>query len=338
MSTSQESLANPPFNDPRADVILQSSDGVHFRVFKIILSFASPIFSDMFSIPLPASRNPDSDDDVPVVTVSENAEALDLSLRHIYPLQTPDTVPLRDAGLLAEFAHKYQVDALEKSVKRYLVDSIEQDPVGVYAIAVAYGYKGVGKSAAQSCLNLPFSRLESQFARCATAEDFAALLRYHVACGEAASTVASERTWFSSLGQSITFMSVGTKAGCGACTAEDFMDLTSNTYSEPMSHNYYPRSVDEASPDRRYGPLCLWSYLHRSALVLARHPAAEAVAADDFILKAIHCASCPPDYRRQMLELGGVFGKEIKKAVELVSMLLYPPFHDDDVCNVQCSI
>ena len=28
-----------------------------------------------------------------------------------------------------------------------------------------------------------------------------------------------------------------------------------------------------------------------------------------------------------MLELGGVFGKEIKKAVERVSMLLYPPLH-----------
>ena len=230
----QKSLAKAPFNDPRADVILQSSDGVHFRVFKIILSFASPIFSDMFSLPLPASQNPDSDDEVPMVTLSENSEALDLSLRHIYPLQTPDTVPLRDASLLAEFAHKYQVDALEKSVRCYLAESIEQDPVGVYAIAVAYGYKGVGKSAAQLCLDLPFSRLESPFARYATADDFAALLKYHVACGEAASAVASERTWFSSLGQFVNFMSVGNKAGCAACTSQDFMDLTSNTSGEPI--------------------------------------------------------------------------------------------------------
>jgi hypothetical protein len=230
----QESLAKAPFNDPKADVILQSSDGVHFRVFKIILSFASPIFSDMFSIPLPAPRNPDSDDEVPMVSLSENAEALDLSLRHIYPLQTPDTVPLRDASIIAEFAHKYQVDALEKSVRHYLADSTEQDPVGVYAIAVAYGYKGVGKSAAQLCLNLPFSRLESQFACCTTADVLVALLRYHVACGDAASAVASQRTWFSSLGQSVNFMSVGNKAGCGACTAQDFMDLTSETYGEPI--------------------------------------------------------------------------------------------------------
>ena len=147
----QESFAKIPFNDSRADVILQSSDGVHFRVFKIIFSFASPIFSDMFGIPLSASQNPDSDNEVPMVTISENSEALDLSLHHICPLQTPDTVPLRDdASVLAEFTHKYKADALEKSVKHYLVDSIEQDPVGAYAIAISYGYKGVGRALRKS--------------------------------------------------------------------------------------------------------------------------------------------------------------------------------------------
>jgi hypothetical protein len=80
-----------------------------------------------------------------VVAVSENTEALDLSLHHIYPLQTPNMVLLCNVALLAEFVHKYQVDMLEKSVKYYLMDSIKQDPVGVYAIAVAYEYKDVGK-------------------------------------------------------------------------------------------------------------------------------------------------------------------------------------------------
>jgi hypothetical protein len=232
----QETLANDPFNDPRADLILQSSDGVHFRVFKIILALASSVFSDMFSIPLPTSRIPDSGNNVQVVSVSENSEALDLSMRHIYPLQAPDTLSLCDAAILAEFAHKYQVDALEKSVKHYLADSIDHDPVGVYAIAVAYGYKCVGKRAAQSCLNLPFSRLESPFARCATVEQFAALLRYHVACGEAASAVASERTWFSSLGQGVNFMTVGNRAGCSACLAQDVIIMIDPTTNVPGRH------------------------------------------------------------------------------------------------------
>ncbi len=71
---------------------------------------------------------------------------------------------------------------------------------------------------------------------------------------------------------------------------------------------------------KRYAPQCLWSYLHRSALILARHPTAEAVAADDFVLKAYNCAQCPPDNRRQMLELSRAFRKEITKAIERVSI------------------
>jgi hypothetical protein len=134
-----------------------------------------------------------------VVAVSENTEALDLSLHHIYPLQTPNMVLLCNVALLAEFVHKYQVDMLEKSVKYYLMDSIKQDPVGVYAIAVAYEYKDVGKSAIRPCLNLPFFHLESQFVHYTIAEDFVALLRYHVACEEVATTATSEQTWFLSL-------------------------------------------------------------------------------------------------------------------------------------------
>jgi hypothetical protein len=227
----QETLAKAPFNDPRADVILQSIDGVRFRVFKIMLSFASTVFSDMFSIPPPSSKNVDLDDEIQTVLLSENSDALDLCLRHVYPLQTPDSAPLRDTSILAEFAHKYQVDVLDKTIRHYLTDNIKHDPVGVYAIAVTYGYRGVGKSAAESCLNLPFSRIQSPYARYATTENFAELLRYHVSCGEASSAVATDRTWFSSLGQ-ITFVSIGNRNGCHTCAAQDFMDLNANAHGE----------------------------------------------------------------------------------------------------------
>ena len=73
-------------------------------------------------------------------------------------------------------------------------------------------------------------------------------------------------------------------------------------------------------PGERSGPQCLWTYLYRSALVLAHHPTAEAVNADDFVLKACDCTQCPSETRRQMLEPSGVFGREVKKAVERVSM------------------
>ena len=41
--------ADAPFNKPTANIILKSSDDVHFRVRKGILAEASPVFDDMFT-------------------------------------------------------------------------------------------------------------------------------------------------------------------------------------------------------------------------------------------------------------------------------------------------
>ena len=110
VSTISETLVDAPFDDTRADVILRSSDGVDFRVFRIILSLASPIFADMFSIPQPAAREFHAGPQV--VTLSEDSKALDLVLRHLYPMEHPTEIELRDACILIEFARKYEVKAI----------------------------------------------------------------------------------------------------------------------------------------------------------------------------------------------------------------------------------
>src|SRR5216683_4070571 len=149
-------LAQAPFDDVRADLILQSSEKelVHFRVSKFILSIASPIFADMLSIPSPVSQS--SRDEVQVVTLSEDSETLDLSLRHIYPLRSPEVAELPQMRMVAEFAHKYQVDALEQDVSRHLMDAVDRDPIGVYVIAITYGYKSVREKAFRLSLKYAF--------------------------------------------------------------------------------------------------------------------------------------------------------------------------------------
>ena len=135
--TDSQILAKAPFDDAQADLILKSSDGVHFHVFKNILSLASPIFNDMFSIPFPLSQG--SNDEVHVVPLSEHSTALDVALRHIYPVRPPRAADtLSYASILAEFARKYQVEALDNCITGYLIDNVKRDPVGVYAIAVTY--------------------------------------------------------------------------------------------------------------------------------------------------------------------------------------------------------
>ena len=248
-----EKLADAPFDDAQADLILQSSDEVptHFRVFKNILSLASPVFGDMFTLPSPPSENPH--DEVQVVPLSEDSITLDIALRHIYPLrrtQPSEADNLRYARILAEFARKYQVEGLDQFIKGYLKDSLEcdpaTDPVGVYAIAVTYGYNDIGRSAAHTCLTLPFYDLRSPYLPCATLEHILELLRYHVACGEAASNLASsDRSWLSSLVLAEDITSKRGSRMCSQCTVTDFTSQTSSKSRGPRFNNYNSDDDDE---------------------------------------------------------------------------------------------
>ena len=314
-----ENLAEAPFNDKKADLILQSSDQVLFYVFKPILSFASPAFTDMFSLPPPPSQN--SRDEVQVVSLSEDSTTLDLALRHIYPMQPPEGDKLQYASILAEFTRKYQVEALNKFITSYLTDSIKRDPVGVYAIAVTYGYDDIGANAARSCLNLRFSRLKSPYLRCSTTE--LELLKYYVACGDAASAFASSnRSWSRPLTNNGIFNpQIRDTIGCQYCSMPDFIDQDRNDDGRAT----YVRV--------RSAPRCVWNYLHRSALVLARHPSAEAISTEGFVMESNKCDRCAQYMRGQLLEFSVLLGKEIKKAVETVSLSLYPWF---DASNGVC--
>ena len=106
VSSSPEKLAEAPFDNALTDLVLQSSDKVNFHVFKNILSLASPIFTDMFDIPSPPSEKPH--DEVHVVPLSEHSTALEVALRHIYPVRTTASKAekLHYASLLARVCTK----------------------------------------------------------------------------------------------------------------------------------------------------------------------------------------------------------------------------------------
>ncbi|KAJ7501149.1 hypothetical protein B0H11DRAFT_755389 [Mycena galericulata] len=76
----------PPFDEVGTDIILRSSDGVDFHVYRVVLSLASPFFKQMFSLPQPESATP-----VPVIPVAEASGILDLVLRLWYPGANPAT-------------------------------------------------------------------------------------------------------------------------------------------------------------------------------------------------------------------------------------------------------
>ena len=178
-------LADAPFDDRRADLVLRSSDGVNFFVFKVVLSLASSVFADMFTLPLPAAPQ-NSSDEPPVVQLPEDAETLDMALRYCYPVPSPKVVTLRDARILLEFARKYQVDVIKDSdsLTRFLTDTVERNPAGIYALVSAYEYQDVAVKALRSSLMIPIYLLHSrELHDSTTREQYEALIHYHVRQG-----------------------------------------------------------------------------------------------------------------------------------------------------------
>jgi hypothetical protein len=96
-----------------------------------------------------------------VVLLPEDAETLDLALRHCYPIRSPEMVKQRDARILLEFARKYQVDLIEPALTRFLTDTIERDPVGVYALAAAYECHDIAEQGTAVILKVPMYQLQS---------------------------------------------------------------------------------------------------------------------------------------------------------------------------------
>ena len=76
---------------PDANLVIQSSDSVNFKVHKSVLAAASPFFEDLLSLPQP----PDSYfvDGLPVVQLSEDSELLSTLVSMLYPLRlvVPDS-------------------------------------------------------------------------------------------------------------------------------------------------------------------------------------------------------------------------------------------------------
>jgi hypothetical protein len=96
-----QDLCPPDLED--ADIILQSSEGVNFRVHKLIVSMASSHLLDTES---------DLQDGLPVFDVSEDARTLGALLWLCYPFCDPNVMDIEVAGAVLRAARKYQINKI----------------------------------------------------------------------------------------------------------------------------------------------------------------------------------------------------------------------------------
>ena len=131
---------NDEFNASGGDIILRTQDPPNrgFQVHKLVLSLASPVFRDMFSIPQPGLNT--SNADIEVIDVTDPPRALDLVLRLIYPFSPPrvDSLDLLVEGLV--ITDKYNIEGARVRLRESLNGFIKEAPLRVYAIAYRFGF------------------------------------------------------------------------------------------------------------------------------------------------------------------------------------------------------
>ncbi|KAI0289278.1 hypothetical protein BC826DRAFT_1107139 [Russula brevipes] len=118
---------HPPLNYSdmsNADVTLQSSDLVKFRVHKAVLATSSPFFRDMFSLPQPSNDEPAGE--LPMVPLPEDAASNDAILA------------------LLSAAQKYDMVAVQSSIRaeasrRVLLSLPRAEAFRMYAVACSRG-------------------------------------------------------------------------------------------------------------------------------------------------------------------------------------------------------
>ena len=118
-----------------ADVVLQSSDLVSFRVHKSILAISSPFFNDLFSLPQP--RHDAADDGLPIVHVPEDAELLHSLLTVLYPISSVIPVSYERTLTLLAALQKYDMDIAISTVRPEIAHQLPTTPAAFHAYAIA---------------------------------------------------------------------------------------------------------------------------------------------------------------------------------------------------------
>ncbi|KAI1796677.1 hypothetical protein LXA43DRAFT_569482 [Ganoderma leucocontextum] len=147
-------FAGPPFDNPTADVVIRSPDGVHFRVRSAILSEASPVFSDMLtSNPLASERTTDGKH---LLVVPEESAVLDPLLRLCYPVTDPVFTDLKDVRLVLAAAMKYRMTEARTLLKKLLCSYIDGQPLRVWAAACLLRLEEEARAAASALFGKEF--------------------------------------------------------------------------------------------------------------------------------------------------------------------------------------
>ncbi|KDQ50399.1 hypothetical protein JAAARDRAFT_583473 [Jaapia argillacea MUCL 33604] len=305
-----------PFNSPKADVILRSSDGVDFPMPKLLLSLSSSVFSDMFDLPQTNSDSKpfaNSGDGLPVVDVSEVSHVLEMLLRPCFPWEVPVFSTVKELAEVLQAAEKYGMERIVDSVRKTFTETkyVENHPEEVYALACRFKFKDVARTAAKYTLRKPMPGDYTPAFEDISGGDIHRLMEYHKTCGNRVVSLVPED---------------GTTIECG--TIWDSVALSCTTSTCQPSTSLLKRGPSKYDERRRTSSRTprqwWWSMLHDIRKELQERPLSaawkERATSPEALRKAMECETCrpraPDEVKKMVMDLADKVGNEIAK-VEL---------------------
>lgn len=191
----QSLIASSPLNK-EPDLVIRTSDGIEFGVFRVILQLCSHFFEDMIETPQPSNADRSKIfPRVPIVDVTEDSLTIKRLLKFCYPGASPHLETFDDVLSILEVAHKYDMPEILDQVSSVLLSTrfLEKEPVRVFAIAARYKLEELARISARQTLRYPLLRnplSENGWVpelRFISTIMYHSLLNYHKRCGEAAS-------------------------------------------------------------------------------------------------------------------------------------------------------
>jgi hypothetical protein len=307
-------FAQAPFDHvDAADIIIRSSDGMHFRMIKLLLSLVSPIFKDLFNLPRSTEEEgiDETKDGLPIVDLTEKSGTIKNILSFCYPAIYNGDVGLEtlsEVSALLEAMQKYEMGEIRKVVAQRLTKPrfLEQNPLRVYAIACQHKLEAVALLAAKHTLRRP--ALEDAYFPELLSIDAGKLysvLQYRKECGETAMQVASSYLWITPT--NYTFF------GCSDHTMSHFSVQFLSAPSRKHKYGYeYDVSVHP-----------WWSEYMKSTRVALQssscgETAKDATRVDCALAEATKCSACRPAVAAHFRQFVNTFAKEIDQRISEV--------------------
>lgn len=246
--------APQPFDDTDADIILRTGDLVDFRVYKTLLSIASPFFKAMFSLPQCPEADEIQDDEtrhgLRVVPVPEDSSTLTTILLACYPRSMGRITDLKILQSSLRAAHKYEMSIFDDIDEAMIADAVQINPLAVYATACRLQMQIIADIAARAILKQPSSiNQRTDELHDITAMQYYNLLQYHRDCGA---------------------------ASFEACCRNDWIPYLQDIVRENPPYSHCALCWKNPLGGRKYAPPWLWEYLARVQSAVSEQPCGDA--------------------------------------------------------------